>query len=99
MRARVLENHRISIRPSVRLALSCAACFGVAMLGCSAGGGTEKHVSGSGNSGGELNLAGTGVGANGTAGGLVIGVGASDGAGSASGPCDGGGWRCKVADC
>jgi hypothetical protein len=65
-------------------------------LGCSAGGGDKS----SGGQGGapSLNLAGSNSDAGKAGGGLVITTGGSDG-GTPVGPCEGGGWRCKVPDC
>src|SRR6188768_1499174 len=65
-------------------------------LGCSAGGGDKSN----GGQGGapSLNLGGSTSGAGKPGGGLVITTGGSNG-GTPVGPCDGGGWRCKVPDC
>jgi len=67
----------------------------VAALGCSAGGGDKNGADQAG--GPALNLAGSNSGA-GKGGGLVIATGGTDG-GTPVGPCDEGGWRCKVPDC
>lgn len=66
------------------------------LLGCSAGGGEKSN----GAQGGapSLNLAGSTSSAGVAGGGLVITTGGSDGS-TPVGPCDGGGWRCKVPDC
>jgi hypothetical protein len=64
--------------------------------GCSAGGG-DKSNAGQGGAP-SLNLGGSTSGAGKAGGGLVITTGGSNG-GPPVGPCDGGGWRCKVPDC
>ena len=84
------------------LYLALLGALPLSIAGCSAGG--DKNGSGTTTSRGgmgSLNLAGTGNAATsaGSGGGLVIGIGGTDGSGSASGPCEGGGWRCKVPDC
>lgn len=69
------------------------------VLGCSAGGGKDNTVNGSGASGPTLNLGGSDGGPNlgGNSGTLNIPVAGSSNA--PVGPCDGGGWRCQVPDC
>jgi hypothetical protein len=70
------------------------------MLGCSAGGGDDSQVNGSGASGGALNLSGSdGMGMAASAGSLSINPTGGTGSGTPVGPCDGGGWRCMVPDC
>jgi hypothetical protein len=84
---------------SLQLGAGLALCL--AVLGCSAGG-SEKNGSTTHGTAGSLNLAGTtssAGGSDGSGGSLVIGIGGNDGSGSASGPCEGGGWRCQVPDC
>jgi hypothetical protein len=97
---RLAVNARLRFSPQRRSsgvvilgALVCAPS-----LGCSAGGGADKPSGNTSDRGGSLNLGGTGSPGAGSGGSLTIGVGGSA-TPSAAGPCNGGGWRCKVPDC
>src|SRR5262245_15139524 len=68
-------------------------------LGCSAGGGADKVNLGSGASGGSLNLGGGSSGPKGGSAGSLSIDPTGGSAPAASGPCEGGGWRCQVPDC
>ncbi|HXK16842.1 MAG TPA: hypothetical protein VNG33_03475, partial [Polyangiaceae bacterium] len=99
MRAANIARYRFSPSDYCRVAFGVLVC--AAWLGCSAGG-NDKHGSATeSSSAGSLNLAGStnGGGKGGSDGGLNIPLGGNTGLGSAPGPCEGGGWRCKVPDC
>jgi hypothetical protein len=91
---------RVAVNARLRFS-SHRRCSGIVLLGalgCSAGGGADKPNGSTSDEGGSLNLGGSGHPAAGSGGSLMIGVGGSAPP-SAAGPCDGGGWRCKVPDC
>src|SRR5438445_13764720 len=98
MRLANIARYRFS--PSDSCRASFAVLLSVVLLGCSAGG---KDKGGGITRGGSdsLNLGGSNNdgGKSGSDGGLVLPLGGNTGPGSSTGPCEGGGWRCKVPDC
>ena len=103
MRAANIARHRISASAHSHCAfglLPFAFSLALLTLGCSAGG-ADKHGGTAPTGTGGLSLGGgTGNGGSkNTGGSLMITMGGNDSVGTPAGPCDGGGWRCKVPDC
>jgi hypothetical protein len=98
MRAANIARLQIRSRHSSGAQLALAVVLSTTALGCSAGGGSKTSGDHSGG-GPTLNLAGSSSAGSAGNGGLVIATGGHDGSDTALGPCEGGGWRCKVPDC